>query len=78
MFNDKVSFYTIQLVSFFSVNTLILQQTGETAVTFIYLPAPPTDDSTLMSYYNNLEICSRHLPPTIFVHGVNTVTSTTL
>uniref|UniRef100_A0A6P7FZF5 Solute carrier family 12 member 9 n=1 Tax=Diabrotica virgifera virgifera TaxID=50390 RepID=A0A6P7FZF5_DIAVI len=61
-----------------SVNTLILQQTAETAVTFIYLPAPPTDNTKLVSFYNNLEIFSRNLPPTIFVHGVSTVTSTTL
>lgn len=60
------------------MNTLILQQTGETAVTFIYLPAPPTEDSKLMSYYHNLEVFSNYLPPTMFVHGVNTVTSTTL
>ncbi|XP_057670991.1 solute carrier family 12 member 9 [Diorhabda carinulata] len=61
-----------------SVNDLILQQTSETAVTFIYLPSPPLDDDKLISFYNNLEIFSRNLPPTIFVHGVNTVTSTTL
>ncbi|KAG5888656.1 hypothetical protein JTB14_021281 [Gonioctena quinquepunctata] len=61
-----------------SVNMLILQQTGETAVTFIYLPPPPSDDFKVESFYNNLEIFSKNLPPTIFVHGVSTVTSTTL
>lgn len=62
----------------FSVNTLILQQTGETAVTFIYLPPPPNDESHAVPFYNHLETLSKNLPPTIFVHGVNTVTSTTL
>ncbi|CAH0558238.1 unnamed protein product [Brassicogethes aeneus] len=61
-----------------SVNRLILQQTEETAVTFIYLPQPPCEDSTATSYLQKIEIISRNLPPTIFVHGVNTVTSTTL
>ncbi|XP_023029254.1 solute carrier family 12 member 9 [Leptinotarsa decemlineata] len=61
-----------------SVNTLILQQTKETAVTFIYLPVPPCDDSKAELFYTNLETFSKNLPPTIFVHGVSTVTSTTL
>lgn len=60
-----------------SFNNLIRQQTTETAVTFIYLPSPP-QESNAASYYNNLEIISQNLPPTIFVHGVSTVTSTTL
>lgn len=61
-----------------SVNTLILQQTEETAVTFIYLPTPPSNDTDAEQFYNNLEVFSTNLPPTIFVHGVSTVTSTTL
>ncbi|CAH1111355.1 unnamed protein product [Psylliodes chrysocephalus] len=61
-----------------SVNTLILQQTAETAITFIYLPAPPSDDAELDGFYDSLEIFSKNLPPTIFVHGVKIVTSTTL
>ncbi|CAH1176054.1 unnamed protein product [Phaedon cochleariae] len=61
-----------------SVNTLILQQTEETAVTFIYLPPPPSDNGKLEQFYNSLEILSRNLPPAIFVHGVSTVTSTSL
>ncbi|CAG9768304.1 unnamed protein product [Ceutorhynchus assimilis] len=61
-----------------SFNNLIRDQTAETAVTFIYLPAPPVEDEHVASYYSNLEIISRDLPPTIFVHGVSMVTSTTL
>jgi potassium/chloride transporter 9 len=61
-----------------SVNNLILQQTSDTVVTFIYLPPPPNDDSAAEAYYQKLDIISRNLPPTIFVHGVSTVTSTTL
>ncbi|CAG9859826.1 unnamed protein product [Phyllotreta striolata] len=61
-----------------SVNTLILQQTEETAITFIYLPAPPSEDQQFENFYNKLELFSKNLPPTIFVHGVKVVTSTTL
>lgn len=60
------------------VNELILQQATDTAVTFIYLPAPPVDVSVSVNYLKKLETISNNLPPTIFVHGVNTVTSTTL
>lgn len=59
------------------VNSLILQQTEDTALTFIYLPSPQSQEA-YSTYFNNLEVLSRNLPPTIFVHGVNTVTSTTL
>ncbi|ERL86938.1 hypothetical protein D910_04341 [Dendroctonus ponderosae] len=61
-----------------SVNNLIINQTDETAVTFIYLPPPPLDDNDIASYYNSLEVLSRNLPPTIYVHGVKKVTSTAL
>lgn len=60
------------------MNELILQQTSQTVTTFIYLPAPPGDDSLADSYLKSLEIISEGLTPTVYVHGVNTVTSTTL
>lgn len=69
---------SIQSIVFFSFNNLIINQTSETAVTFIYLPPPPLDDNDIASYYNSLEVLSRNLPPTIYVHGVSPVTSTTL
>ncbi|KAJ8963730.1 hypothetical protein NQ317_012202 [Molorchus minor] len=39
-----------------SINTLILQQTEETALTFIYLPPPPSIDADIEAFYNSLEI----------------------
>lgn len=77
---NKQSFLmqSIQSIVFFSFNNLIINQTSETAVTFIYLPPPPLDDNDIASYYNSLEVLSRNLPPTIYVHGVSPVTSTTL
>ncbi|KAL1491135.1 hypothetical protein ABEB36_011777 [Hypothenemus hampei] len=65
----------VYLISF---NRLILEQSSETAVTFIYLPTPPNNSSQHERFYTNLETISRDLPPTIFVHGVSLVTSTTL
>ena len=55
-----------------------MQQTDNTVVTFIYLPAPPENGASSEAYLNNLEVLSRDLPPTIFVHGISTVISTTL
>lgn len=60
------------------MNELILQQTLQTVITFIYLPAPPGDDSQAGAYLKSLEIISNNLTPAIYVHGVNIVTSTTL
>lgn len=60
------------------MNELILQQTSQTVATFIYLPAPPGDDNSAATYLKRLEIISDNLTPTVFVHGVNIVTSTTL
>lgn len=60
------------------MNELILQQTSQTVATFIYLPAPFEDDSLSSSYLKSLETISNGLTPTVYVHGVNIVTSTTL
>lgn len=60
------------------INDLILQQTAETAVTFIYLPPPTSSKENSSNFFNKLDIISKNLPPTIFVHGISTVTSTTL
>lgn len=61
-----------------SVNSLILQRSGNTALSFIYLPRPPPDSALAPYYLTTLSTISANLPPTIFVHGVSTVTSTTL
>ncbi|KAK9870504.1 hypothetical protein WA026_008061 [Henosepilachna vigintioctopunctata] len=63
---------------FRGINNLLLQNSQETAVTFIYLPSPPTVDDAAEYFFKKLNIISGNLPPTIFVHGVSMVTSTTL
>ncbi|XP_022905550.1 solute carrier family 12 member 9 isoform X2 [Onthophagus taurus] len=61
-----------------NVNKMILDQSKNTAVTFIYLPSTPTHINDSSMYLDMLEVITENLPPTILVHGVSTVTSTTL
>ncbi|XP_037910538.1 solute carrier family 12 member 9 [Hermetia illucens] len=65
------------------VNQIIRQRSDQTAVSFIYLAAPPRIDSPTwerdsLQYLELLTELTSDLPPTILVHGINTVTSTTL
>ncbi|KRT83017.1 Amino acid permease, partial [Oryctes borbonicus] len=60
------------------VNQLLNTHSTDTAVTFVYLPTPIINDEAAPHYLSMLEVITENLPPTILVHGVNTVTSTTL
>ncbi|XP_063220409.1 solute carrier family 12 member 9 isoform X2 [Bacillus rossius redtenbacheri] len=67
----------------FSVNQMVHQLCSETAVTFLYLPKPPTlsgveEELVYPRYLQLLTELTSNLPPTILVHGVSAVTSTTL
>lgn len=71
------------LCFFVSVNQIIRERSDATAVTFIYLAPPPIIDSvnwkqTHGCYLDLLTELTADLPPTILVHGVSAVTSTTL
>ena len=59
-----------------AVNEFIRVKCSETAVSFIYLPPPPTGPPG--SYVSHLEAITRNLPPTILVNGVSPVITTTL
>ncbi|XP_015593727.1 solute carrier family 12 member 9 [Cephus cinctus] len=66
-----------------SVNQLIRNHSSQTAAVFIYLPAPPVanawaEDTLHMQYLQLLTELTVDLPPTVLVHGVSAVTSTTL
>lgn len=66
-----------------NVNQLIRQHSDRTAATFVYLPSPPTsntwdEESLFRQYLQLLTELTADLPPTILVHGVSAVTSTTL
>lgn len=65
----------------FRVNRLIKNQSAETAICFLYLPMPKElrgSDLQNVSYLNSITDLTENLPPTVFVHGVSVVTSTTL
>lgn len=65
------------------VNQIIRDRSDQTALSFIYLAAPPKPtlpdfNDRSASYVELLTELTAELPPTILVHGVSTVTSTTL
>ncbi|EDX05384.1 GD21827 [Drosophila simulans] len=64
-------------------NQIIRERSDQTALSFIYLAAPPKLSAPdfaqrSASYMELLTELTADLPPTILVHGVSTVTSTTL
>ena len=61
-----------------ALNAMIASHSKRSAVTFLYLPRPPVDETLQASYMSQLEDLSENLPPTVFVHGLHPVTSTTL
>lgn len=61
-----------------AVNEIVAVHSGNTGVTFFYLPLPPHDAKNYERYLYQLDTISHGLPPTMFVHGQHPVTSTTL
>lgn len=60
------------------INKLILSHSNSTVTTFLYLPSPPKDIQLYPEYLRQLTTLSDGLPPTMYVHGLHPVTSTTL
>ncbi|XP_078484332.1 solute carrier family 12 member 9-like [Ciona intestinalis] len=60
------------------INSLIRSQHSSTAVTFLYLPTPPMSMDQCVDYIDMLTQISDNLGPTLFVHGLSHVISTTL
>lgn len=66
------------------INRLLLTNSTNTAVVFLYLPLPnPADNysgrgGTEEEYLSALSTISDSLPPVLFVHGISPVTSTNL
>lgn len=60
-----------------NVNQIIRQNSEQTALTFVYLPPAPKV-KTSGQYLQCLTELTADLPPTVLVHGVSAVTSTTL
>ncbi|XP_061163585.1 solute carrier family 12 member 9-like isoform X2 [Saccostrea echinata] len=61
-----------------AINQMIISYSSTTAVSFLYLPIPPAESRDNETYLNSLKMLSENLPPTVFVHGLHPVTSTTL
>ena len=61
-----------------AVNQLIKSYSSRTVASFLYLPRPPQNVSTHRKYLEQLQGLSDGLPPTVLVHGLHPVTSTTL
>lgn len=64
-------------------NHLVMEHSDRTAAIFMYLPAPPGASSweEEMVYKQWLQLLTEltvDLPPTVLVHGISAVTSTTL
>ncbi|XP_064121750.1 LOW QUALITY PROTEIN: solute carrier family 12 member 9-like [Macrobrachium nipponense] len=60
------------------VNNMIMEQSVDTAVTFLSLPQPPEDRSQYPKYLKLMTDMTNNLRPTILVHGVSAVTTTNL
>lgn len=60
-----------------ALNKMIVSYSTRTALTFLYLPRPPKNGSRV-KYLEQLDGLSVDLPPTVYVHGLHPVTSTTL
>lgn len=61
-----------------SINGMIQEHSAKTAVVFLYLPPPPANVNDNILYFERLNTLTNNLPPTLLVHGINPVTSTTL
>jgi len=59
-------------------NLFIRSKCDETAVSFVYLPRPPSNPDLHPTYLQCLDRLTLGLPPTLLVHGVSPVMTTTL
>lgn len=58
-----------------SINNMLVARSDQTAVSFMYLPAPPKSKEHYEAYLSNLELLTECLPPTLLVHGNDQVIS---
>ena len=61
-----------------ALNELVMTESRNTAMVFSYLPMVPSSEAAWDTYLEQLNIVTANLPPTVLVHAVHTVVSTTL
>lgn len=61
-----------------SASEIVRRRSSDTAVTFLYMPKPPWDETEHARYYDELTMLTDNWPPTMIVRGVSPVTSITL
>ena len=72
------SYHTMPEDFISAINQLVSSNSSQTAVSFLYLPVPPVAGGNDEQYHRSLELLTENLPPTVLVHGLHPVTSTTL
>lgn len=61
-----------------ATNRMLVDRSKEAAVSFIYLPQAPRDQTYNESYLRCLDLLTNSMPPTLFVHGNDQVVSTSI
>ena len=61
-----------------AINNRIKEVSRRTAVSFLYLPQPPQETTAQLEYLLSLTALTNDLPPSVIVHGLHPVISTTL
>uniref|UniRef100_A0A3B4UBF1 Solute carrier family 12 member 9 n=1 Tax=Seriola dumerili TaxID=41447 RepID=A0A3B4UBF1_SERDU len=61
-----------------AVNCMLVENSSQAAVRFLYLPRPPAHHSQAQQYVAQLEAVTSGLGPTLLIHGVTPVTYTDL
>uniref|UniRef100_A0A665UNN2 Solute carrier family 12 member 9 n=1 Tax=Echeneis naucrates TaxID=173247 RepID=A0A665UNN2_ECHNA len=61
-----------------AVNSMLMENSSQAAVRFLYLPRPPAHHTQAQQYISQLESVTNGLGPTLLIHGVTPVTYTDL
>lgn len=61
-----------------SVNRMLADRSDQTAVSFLYLPIPPSSPLYHEAYLDCLRMLTDSMPPTLLVHGNDQVVSTSI
>jgi len=57
---------------------MLREHSVSTAITYVYLPEPPHSPAEYRPYFQKLSQLTEGLGPSVYVHGISPVTSTTI